>query len=160
MIMKLLIPLILQLVGVAVIIAEFIVPTAGILAMVSIGIFGYSIYYVFANVSASAGITFIIVDLLMIPVLVVIGFKMLASSSATLRNSLVNKEGVVSQPEEWAAIVGKEGTAQTALHPSGSAMIEGIKYDVVSKGDFIEKGKRIIVVTIDGNRIVVKKSDT
>lgn len=160
MMMNLLIPIVLQLVGVAVIIAEFIVPTAGILAMVSMVIFGYSIYYVFAHASTSAGITFIIVDLLMIPVLVVIGFKMLASSSATLRNSLDNKDGAVSQPEEWSALVGKEGTSQNALHPAGTAMIEGIKYDVVSKGDFIEKGKPIVVVAIDGNRIVVKKTDS
>lgn len=159
MITKLLIPLVLQLVGVAVIIAEFIVPTAGILAMVSIGIFGYSIYWVFANVATSTGIAFIIVDLLMIPVLVVIGFKMLASSSATLRNTLVNKEGAVSQPGEWSTVVGKKGKSLTALHPAGSAMIEGVKYDVVSKGDFVEKGKPVIVVAIDGNRIVVKKKE-
>lgn len=156
MMMKLLIPIVLQLVGVAVIIAEFIVPTAGILAMVAMVIFGYSIYYVFANASTSAGITFIIVDLLMIPVLVVIGFKMLASSSATLHNSLDTKDGAVSQPSEWSVLVGKTGTTLGALHPAGSAMIEGVKYDVVSKGDYIEKGKRIVVVAIDGNRIVVK----
>jgi len=160
MIMKLLLPLVLQLVGVGVIIAEFIVPTAGVLAFLSIGIFGFSIVYVFMKVSVSAGIVFVIADLLAIPVLVIIGFKMLASSPATLRNSLANKEGTVSQPEEWSAVIGKSGIAQTSLHPAGSAIIEGVKYDVVSRGDFIDKGKPVTVVAIDGNRIVVKKSET
>jgi len=159
MIMKLLIPLVMQLVGVGVIIAEFIVPTAGVLAFLSIGIFGFSIYYVFAHVSTHAGITFVVADLLMIPVLVIIGFKMLASSPAALHNSLANKDGTVSQPAEWSALIGKTGNAQTALHPAGSAVIDGVKYDVVSKGDFIEKGKPIVVAAIDGNRIVVKKNE-
>jgi membrane-bound serine protease (ClpP class) len=65
----------------------------------------------------------------------------------------------VSQPPEWEAIAGKEGTTVTALHPAGSAMVDNVKYDVVSRGEFIEKGKMIVVVTIDGNRIVVKRKE-
>jgi hypothetical protein len=87
----LLIPIVLQLVGVGVIIAEFIVPTAGVLATLAIGVFGFSLVYAFAKISVSAGVVFVLADLLMVPVLVVVGVKMLASSRATLRDSLSNR---------------------------------------------------------------------
>jgi membrane-bound serine protease (ClpP class) len=98
---------------------------------------------------------FVVVDLALIPVLVVVGIKMLAASGATLRDSLSTRDGAVSQPEEWAGVTGKEGIALTHLRPSGSAMIDNKKYDVVSSGAFIEKGRQITVVAVDGNRIVV-----
>jgi membrane-bound serine protease (ClpP class) len=159
MIMKLVLPIVLQLVGVAVIIAEFIVPTAGVLAMVALGIFGFSLYWVFAHLSVTAGIAFVIVDIVLIPVLVIIGSKMLAGSRATLRDELSSKDGAVSQPPEWAEAAGKEGVTVTQLHPAGSAMIDGKKYDVVSRGDYIEKGAAIVVVAVEGNRMVVKRKE-
>lgn len=156
---KLVLPIVLQLTGVAVIIAEFIVPTAGVLAILSILVFGFSLYWVFAHVSTNAGFAFVIADLIMIPILVVIGVKMLASSRATLSDALASTEGAVSQPPEWSAVAGKEGVTVTMLRPAGSATIDGRKYDVVSRGDYLEKGAKITVVAVEGNRIVVKKKE-
>jgi len=53
--------------------------------------------------------------------------------------------------------VGSEGTTLTALRPSGAAEFDGIKLDVVSDGEFIEKNTAVIITKIEGNRIVVKK---
>jgi membrane-bound serine protease (ClpP class) len=36
-------------------------------------------------------------------------------------------------------------------------MIDGKKYDVVTRGDFLDKGTPVTVVAVDSNRIVVKK---
>ncbi len=46
---NLIFPIILQLAGVVVVIAEVIIPSGGMLAILSIGLFGYSIYMVFIN---------------------------------------------------------------------------------------------------------------
>lgn len=54
-------------------------------------------------------------------------------------------------------ILNKEGIALTALRPAGSIKINDKKYDAVTQGDFIEKGNRIIVIKVEGNKIVVKK---
>jgi hypothetical protein len=51
MIAKMFWPILLQIAGVIVVIAEFVIPSAGILTVVSIGVFGFSLYLVFANVS-------------------------------------------------------------------------------------------------------------
>ena len=57
-------PVILQLVGVIVIIAEIILPSGGILSVLAVGIFGYSLYFVFQDVSVSAGFGFVVADVI------------------------------------------------------------------------------------------------
>jgi membrane-bound serine protease (ClpP class) len=48
------------------------------------------------------------------------------------------------------------GTAATQLRPSGAALINGQRVDVVSEGPLIEKGTPIQVVAIEGLRVVVR----
>jgi len=91
---------ILQLIGVIVIIAEIILPSGGILSVLAAGIFAYSLYVVFHDVSVSAGFVFVTADVIMIPILVIVGLKLLAKSPVTLRTMLSSKEGVTSQPSE------------------------------------------------------------
>lgn len=53
--------------------------------------------------------------------------------------------------------IGDSGTALTALRPSGKADIGKVLYDVVAESMFIEKGERVSVIEISGNRIVVER---
>jgi membrane-bound serine protease (ClpP class) len=159
MFVKMILPIVLQLLGIAVIIAEFIIPSMGILTAVALGLFGYSLYYVFTQISSFAGFVFVIIDICMIPVLIIVGIKLLAASPVTLRSALTAKNGGQSQPPEWDTLIGLSGNALTNLRPSGSALFNGKRYDVVSRGDFIDKGTTVTVVSVDGNRIVVKCQD-
>jgi hypothetical protein len=93
---SLLLPIILQLVGVVVIIAEIILPSGGILSIVALGVFGYSLFIVFNEISMTIGFSFVAADLILIPVLVIVGLKLLARSPVTLRQTLSRKEGVSS----------------------------------------------------------------
>lgn len=157
---KLLLPVILQLLGVVVIIAEFIIPSMGILTITALGLIGYSLYTVFRTVSTMAGFMFVVIDICLIPVLVIVGMKLLAASPITLRSSLDSDDGNRSQPPEWEALIGVAGEAVTDLHPAGTALLNRKRYDVVSQGSFVEKGTAVAVVSVDGNRIVVKKQST
>ncbi len=150
-------PLVLQLLAVVVIIMEFILPTAGLLGVVAFGLIGYSLYIVFSDVSTAAGMTLVIIDVLTLPVLIIIGIKMLAASPVTLKDSIDKNSGGVSEPAEWASLKGKDGTALTDLRPAGTVLIEGKRYDVVSRGEYIEKGTTIEVAMVDSNRVVVRK---
>lgn len=67
-----------------------------------------------------------------------------------------NEEGYKST-EDYSDFLGKKGTVITTLRPSGMVDIDGQKVDVVSEGDFIEKGQNVIVTKIEGSRIIVKK---
>lgn len=156
---SLLLPIILQLVGVVVIIAEIILPSAGILSIVALGVFGYSLFIVFNEISMIIGFSFVAADLILIPVLVIVGLKLLARSPVTLRKTLSRKEGVSSQSSELESYVGRQGNALTDLRPAGIAVINGKRVDVVTRGEYLEKDSAIIVTAVTGNQIIVRKKD-
>ena len=150
-------PILLQLAGVLVIIAEIILPSGGMLSLLAAGLFAYSLYHVFTHMSASAGMAFVIADLILIPILVYIAIKFMARSPVTLRSTLSREDGVTSQSRDQNRYLGRTGRAVTDLRPSGVAMIDGDRLDVVTRGEYIEKRTGIIVIAVRGNQIVVKE---
>lgn len=66
-------------------------------------------------------------------------------------------EGYSSSSSELENLVGKSGTALTTLRPTGAAMIDDKRVDVITKGDFIERGTEIEVVRVEGNKIIVNQ---
>ena len=156
---SLFLPVALQLVGVLVIIAEIIIPSGGLLAILALGIFGYSLYFVFANVSLSFGIGFVLADVILIPVLVYFGIKFMARSPVTLRTRLSKTDGVTSQSPDQNRWMDCAGRALTDLRPSGVAMIDGQRLDVVTRGEYIDKQTPIVVIAVRGNQIIVKQQD-
>ena len=156
----LLIPIILQLSGVFVVIAEVIIPSGGVLAILSIGLFGYSVYMVFTNISPSAGFVFLGVDAVSLPVLVIIGLKLLAKSPVTLNTKLSSRDGVVSQSPELEKYIGLEGLSLSDLRPSGTARIDGKRVDVVTRGEYLEKNSEIVVHSVKGNQVIVTRKDS
>ena len=53
---------------------------------------------------------------------------------------------------------GKEGVAETPLHPSGIARFDGRRIDVVTRGEMLDKGTHVIIIDVAGNRVVVKSA--
>jgi membrane-bound serine protease (ClpP class) len=51
--------------------------------------------------------------------------------------------------------VGEAGTAATFLRPAGKARFGSRAIDVVSEGGFIEKGAKVKILAIKGNRVIV-----
>ena len=153
--MKLLMPIILQLAGVVVVFAEIFIPSGGLLGLVAAGLFGYSLFIVFADISTTAGIYFLAADIIGLPFLIYYGIKVLAHSPATLKQTLSSKEGVTSQNPGLELFMNKQGEALADLRPSGPALIDNQRVDVVSRGEYIDKGSEIIVVAVKGNQIVV-----
>ena len=76
---------------------------------------------------------------------------------------LINEESIKSGSTELcdpdaAQLVGKEGVALSALRPSGIAMINGKRLDVLAEGEFVMKGEPVVVTEVQGLHIsVVKK---
>lgn len=148
---------ILQLSAVSVGLLEIFIPSAGVLSLISAGLFGYSLFLAFTEISRDAGMLVLAADLIVIPFLVAAGFKLLARSPATLTKSLSKVDGVVSQPSFLEKLVEKEGTCLTDLRPAGTALVEGKRVDVSSRGEFLEKGSRIKVLKVTGNKVIVRK---
>ena len=56
-------------------------------------------------------------------------------------------------------LIGAEGKSFTVLRPSGTAIINNKRYDVVTAGEYIKRGTIIVVTAVEGSKIVVMKKD-
>jgi membrane-bound serine protease (ClpP class) len=68
---------------------------------------------------------------------------------------LVLRDAITAQIGARSALEGHVGVALTALRPSGAAEIDGRRVDVVTDGQFIDAGRRVKVVSVEGARVVV-----
>lgn len=79
-----------------------------------------------------------------------------AFSAITLAGTQEKSQGYTSSsyPD---TLLGKEGVVHSRLRPSGRVIIDGDVYDAYSRGDFIEQGEKIVVISTEGTSLKVKK---
>jgi membrane protein implicated in regulation of membrane protease activity len=56
-------------------------------------------------------------------------------------------------------LIGKVGTAETMMLPSGAVKVEGRTVNAMSQGMAIETGQTVRVIEVQGNTIVVRPLD-
>ena len=145
--------------GVLLIIVEILLPTVGLLAGLGVAAMLYSIVLALGgDIGALAALGIALVLSIIFFLLIV---SRLPSSKlwnkVVLQKSSRTEEGYVSAAER-AELVGKTGEVLTELRPSGTARIDGCLVDVISEGAFIQKGKSIVVLSVNGSRVVVRES--
>lgn len=151
-------PITLQIIGILVMIAEIFIPSLGLLTVISLGLIFYSLFIVFSQISSFAGMVLLGVDIIFIPILIIVGLKLMAKSPLALKKQLSSQSGVVSQKEAIETLLKKEGKAVTDLRPAGIALINDERMDVVTDGEYIDAGMPVVVTDVSGNRIVVEHS--
>lgn len=55
-----------------------------------------------------------------------------------------------------SGMMGKTGTVHSRLRPSGKVEIDGEIYDAYSRGEFIDQGEKIVVISTEGTSLKVK----
>jgi len=78
------------------------------------------------------------------------------SSIQTTQNT---PEGA-TQEEVHKPLLGRTGITRTRLRPSGFIEIDDRRIDVVADGVSIDSGEQVEIVSVAGNRVVVRRTDT
>lgn len=91
-------------------------------------------------------------------VLFVFGYRLTQSkifNRVALMTSQKKKDGYVATiyAEDF---VGRQGTANTILRPSGRIEIEGEVYDAYTRGEYVEAGERVVVISQEGSSLKVR----
>ncbi|MDD3276047.1 MAG: NfeD family protein, partial [Kiritimatiellales bacterium] len=73
-----------------------------------------------------------------------------------LSQSTTKAEGFTAAQDRYE-LLGKEGLAEMNLHPAGRALFNGAHVNVITRGEFIEKGSAVRVIETHGAHIVVEK---
>ena len=145
-------------VGMGLLILEVFVPGFGLFGIAGILSILASFYFVLGgNASALNWLAISIVAALTLFALLI---KYLPSNPAwnlfVLKDKQENSEGYSVTPD-LTQYAGKSGVAVTTLRPAGIALIDGIRIDVVTFGDYIDAGTNIVVDKVEGSKIFVKK---
>jgi membrane-bound serine protease (ClpP class) len=147
-------------IGVALVAVELASP-GGVLA----GTIGFMA--IFASLFLALGAnTLAAVSLLAAVVTAGLGFALLAKffpasklwAKLVLKTAETTEKGFISA-DDYQQYLGKTGEALTLLRPAGMAEIDGRRLDVVSEGMFIKSGTKIVVVKVEGSRIVVRMQE-
>ncbi|MBY0122337.1 nodulation protein NfeD [Bacillus sp. S/N-304-OC-R1] len=150
--------LILFIIGIGLIIAEFFLP-GGIAGIIGLAAILASLFLASDNI-VHMGISILIALSISILALIIMakvfGRKMKFFKKIILTDATKTEEGYISNKSRLE-LIGLEGYALTPLRPSGTVLIEDERIDVVSDGGFILKDARVRVVKAEGSRIVVRE---
>lgn len=151
--------IILFLIGVVLIVAEFFLPhgIAGVIG--TLAIIG-SIIMAGGNPMYMAISVLIAVAIAVIGMVIIMKFfgkKLHLLNKVVLMDTTDTESGYVSNVNR-VELLGRIATTSTALRPSGAIELDGERIDVVSEGSYIAKGIHVIIVKVEGSRIVVRES--
>ncbi|MCL2820152.1 MAG: hypothetical protein FWD38_04890 [Oscillospiraceae bacterium] len=97
-------------------------------------------------------------------VLIMLGIFLFMVSKGKLPGKLVLKDAE-SRDDGYSGTLdlneymGKAGVVLSTCRPVGNVDFDGVKLEVVSLGEFIEKGTAVEVIEVEGNRVVVKPKE-
>jgi len=154
--MKYLWPALLQALSFGVALSEVVVPSFGILAVVSAGLLVWS-WILIAELPRAAALVFGAADLVLIPIGIKIAFSYLGRSPASHTTDLGTGSGLESLDRRLEAHVGSVVPVEAALRPTGKIRIGEELYEAQTAGEFVEKGARVKVVSVHGSRFQVEK---
>ena len=144
--------------GVALILAEFIVPGAvcGILG----GILVVASTVIGCAYAGDAALWVILGEAVGVVASIILGFTLLTRTRAGKFIILSSTQDPAAGWVAWETdenLVGREGEVLARLRPAGAIQIDGKRIDVVSTGEYIEAGQRVRILEVHGSRVVVEK---
>ena len=150
--------IILFIVGIGLIVVELFEPGFGIF-----GALGVICLIICIFVTAQTVVQGVIMTaVFFVIILIVLGIFLNVISKGRLPKKMILQESMTAEQgfsgsDDMSFLLGKKGEVLTGCRPAGIVDFNGFRYDVVSRGEFIEKGVSVMVVEIEGNRIVVKE---
>ncbi|BCJ86226.1 NfeD family protein [Effusibacillus dendaii] len=150
-------PILLFLLGIVLLVIEIFVTSFGILSVAGIASIGGSV--AFAVADAKYGVQSFFLALILAGVATWITVKRFRNrgvwNKLILKQQLTKEEGYLPT-KSYEFLLHREGTALTPLRPAGKVVIDGERFDVVTEGGFVEKGDSVVVIHVEGVRIVVR----
>jgi len=147
---------VLVLIGLGLVLAEVFFPSLGMFGLMA----GACI--IFADIIAfeagtAVGWSFIAAEVILIPFVIQMGFKVLPLLPFGKRMML---DGPVTEPgaglPDFSYLIETAGMAQTDLRPAGTGRFGDERVSVVSLGGMIEEGTPIVVVAVEGAEVRVR----
>jgi membrane-bound serine protease (ClpP class) len=146
--------------GLAFIVAEVFFPSFGVLSICATVAIVAAVVVAFRE-GTQSGVNFLIATAVLVPAAILLGLKLFPKSPIgkhMVAPGLSFESQAASDPRDLM-LVGAEGLLETDCRPAGVARLSSRRVDVVSRGEPIERGARVRVLEVKGNRVVVTRSE-
>ncbi|MCT2537604.1 nodulation protein NfeD [Aquibacillus koreensis] len=150
--------IILLVLGIGLIIAELFVP-GGILGIIGIAAVVGSLFmssYDIGHMALSISIALVVTIIVSVILFKRLGLERGIFKHIILSDATTTEKGYVSTVNRLD-LIGLQGEAVTPLRPSGTAVFDDERLDVVSEGGFIGDHATVKIVKVEGSRIVVRE---
>jgi len=138
---------------------ELLTPSFGVFTALGLAAMVLAVYQAF-TISPVLGIVLLVALIFTIPAYFILLIKLLPRSKfgGKLFLSKVPDAGGGAAPEaeKHDALVGKTGTVETQLRPSGAIRIEGQRVIAVAESGVIGKGQTVKVIRAKGTNVIVR----
>lgn len=144
--------------GIVLLFLEFFVP-GGILGV--LGLIALITGIMLSVESLLQGIIYVSLLLFTLAVLIALSFRFSTTrrfwERFTLKTRQTKNEGYIAPKPSYENFIGTQGVALSQLRPAGTADFSGIRLDVVTEGGFIANGSKILVIAVEGTRVIVRQ---
>ena len=133
-----------------------LIPGFAVTGILGIASLGAACYLAFTRLGTTAGIIVTVICILLAAALLVWVLRSSTWKKATLNTNIDAKVDV--NADQKTVAVGTKGTSVTRLAPMGMVRFEdGSKAEVNSLDGFIDPGAEVVVDSINGEKIFIKK---
>lgn len=144
--------------GIVLLLIEVMIPGFGVFGIAGIGAIFGSIVMVTDSLAQAAvytvvalGISFGAIYIFMKKV----GLKKMENT--VFLASKLDKEAGFQTSKEKTELMGLMGITKSYMRPSGKIELDGLVYDAITEGEFIEVGKTVTVIRVEGSKIIVRQ---
>ena len=152
-------PFVFLAIGLLLLMLEVFIPSGGFIGLCSIACLALCLWYAFAH-SAGLGLTFMLIDLVALPLTVALAFSLWSRTPLGrkffLRPPAPEEIEVSHADHHLEILVGQVGRTLTPLRPCGHVEIDGRRVDALAEEGFLPAESPVRVLRIRSGQIVVR----
>ena len=143
-------------------VAEVFVPSGGLISIFALGclVGGMAIFFHYSVVAGWAGVGIAVV---MIPVVLVVAYKIFPHTrfgkSVTLNPPEREQGDAVPDTAQLKELLGAVGVVLTPLRPVGMCDLSGQRVECVAESGYVDKGRKVKVIDVESTQLTVRIID-
>lgn len=143
-------------------VVEIFVPSFGLLTCCALAsvVGGIWLFFEHSTAMGWVGVGFAVV---VMPIVWIITYRVFPKTSfgkgVSLAGPKRQKGDAIPDTPDLAKMIGKTGIVISPLRPVGMCDFEGRRLECVAETGFVEKGKKIVVIHVEGTQLTVRLSE-
>ncbi len=150
-------PVVLQALAFAVVIAEVLIPSFGLLGVIALALGAWSWYLIVTGLPTTAMVAFAAADVVLVPLAIRYAFRYLGRSPVSHLSDVGSGSGLEEAARLLREKVGREAVAETPLRPAGKIRLDGEIHEAQASGEYIEPGARVRLTGVSGTVFRVER---